>query len=1003
MPGILYNDHYLDTLRSTNDFYSTFPSNQTTYTYTITGTVSTGWVADVSWITLIVDPVAWYGNGNPNFYNSQVVGYYSGGSTSQYATGVLSLPQYLYTGPILPTSDRNVPITIVQVKWTRNGETHHHRFGLIQEWEPGVTILDPTEFENFNPIETNTATLLLSVEPNIILWSNIVRLRAISDIPMVPSVNQAYFYLQTATNTLLGTANFTATIDPITGFNINAADFYYNSLVGTLVTGTNIVFATFPGVGFYTSATSNSATIEIISGTPLVVSTQTITPNQVYYSTQTTATYNLTVISDPSYPPNLNAVTSTVILSITDQFQPVQIISPFILSTTSFSSGTLSQIFTITNELVDFTLSNTLTQYFIISDNLGPNQYTATIRIENTHDILAQWQQNTASQHLAGSTSLSFISSGIKDITIQGQAFPIHVSTQPNPSIRFENFSITVDAANRSFLGTITLYVSSGTSTSSVASYTYSSTNTNNIFTTTLFLNTVGNYSIYAGYPGDLGTNIYSYNLSTQSNIINHQVVGRDLPTTSSFTSTYIDRILITTTYTGTLTEFVSFFEGGSFLGTATWIKQITTVTTGISGVNEGTWSVANFRNFWPQSTPYWITSQSSPYRNYELRKWNNQGTETRPSYPFNYYPNNKTLWKYKTISESSSTWRSNNIDTLVTVTSFTRGLGPLGYNVIGFQTPSTVCPTQNLPRPITVGVDTFELVEYLGYNPSPDYLVYIDFSGVPRVRGGIWHFYRFTPEIPPSGNSWDLRRDYTPQGPLDTPSLSMSSQYGGLNPDFSIGNSRENVTTYDAYGYNPGNINPPIPFGWATVLGWQPRLSSGNWLLIGDSDPVNQPFGSGYYPNTPPQLGKQNYWFNHKNWTMWRAIEIGNTFRGWQQVSTSTVSGFISADQTIFQNVYMSFANQVWTSNDLNDVDQNEIARRSNNWFNIVSGNNNISLPAFNYISTVTTIVQTATLVVNSGTIINPNNLTASWPGTLNYGPEYGSFNSFNISITYP
>jgi hypothetical protein len=134
-----------------------FPSTQRTLNYAYSRNV-TGWTFLADYQTIVVDTMTFDRNtGEPNFANSNVVGYFASAviSTSTYinTSGAslgnidITIPKNLYTGPILPDARANVPITIVGVTWTDTSspvQTNTHRWAFIQCWEPGVTPGDPT-------------------------------------------------------------------------------------------------------------------------------------------------------------------------------------------------------------------------------------------------------------------------------------------------------------------------------------------------------------------------------------------------------------------------------------------------------------------------------------------------------------------------------------------------------------------------------------------------------------------------------------------------------------------------------------------------------------------------------------------------------------------------------------------------------------------------------------------------------------------------------------------
>jgi len=135
-----------------------FPSTQRTLQYNYSTSIS-GWSFNIDHQTIVVDTVAFDRNtGSPNFANSNVIGYFPIGQVTTLtnvvvantASGIvnITIPEGLYTGPILPDARANVPITIVGVTWADAStprQINTHRWAFIQCWEPGVRPGDPTD------------------------------------------------------------------------------------------------------------------------------------------------------------------------------------------------------------------------------------------------------------------------------------------------------------------------------------------------------------------------------------------------------------------------------------------------------------------------------------------------------------------------------------------------------------------------------------------------------------------------------------------------------------------------------------------------------------------------------------------------------------------------------------------------------------------------------------------------------------------------------------------
>lgn len=142
-----------------------FPSTQKSLIYNFNQNI-TDWVFTVEQQTLVVDTVAFNRNtGQPNFSQSAVVGSFEAQTlTGPDAPIVISetdgtvkiiIPAGMYQGPIIPDARQNVPITVLSVTWEDNASPNQintHRWALIQCWEPGVEIGDPTLADGYTAI-----------------------------------------------------------------------------------------------------------------------------------------------------------------------------------------------------------------------------------------------------------------------------------------------------------------------------------------------------------------------------------------------------------------------------------------------------------------------------------------------------------------------------------------------------------------------------------------------------------------------------------------------------------------------------------------------------------------------------------------------------------------------------------------------------------------------------------------------------------------------------------
>ena len=134
-----------------------FPSDRTNLIYNYDQDI-TSWVFSADYQTLVVDTITYDRfTGEPSFTNSKVIGSFAkaeitGGdapSITNAASGLVrvTLPDGMYTGPLVPDARKNVPITVVGVTWTTDDtptQTNTHRWAIVQSWEPDVVVGDPT-------------------------------------------------------------------------------------------------------------------------------------------------------------------------------------------------------------------------------------------------------------------------------------------------------------------------------------------------------------------------------------------------------------------------------------------------------------------------------------------------------------------------------------------------------------------------------------------------------------------------------------------------------------------------------------------------------------------------------------------------------------------------------------------------------------------------------------------------------------------------------------------
>jgi len=140
-----------------------FPRQQKKFQYNFGANVST-YTFSADKQTLVLDTVTYdRDTGNINFTDTNVIGYFDNTAnisaatyidTSQSSTGIVTftIPENRYTGTILPNARENVVMTVVGFEWqdaSTPPRKELHRWAIVERWEPGVTIGDPTLDSSF--------------------------------------------------------------------------------------------------------------------------------------------------------------------------------------------------------------------------------------------------------------------------------------------------------------------------------------------------------------------------------------------------------------------------------------------------------------------------------------------------------------------------------------------------------------------------------------------------------------------------------------------------------------------------------------------------------------------------------------------------------------------------------------------------------------------------------------------------------------------------------------
>lgn len=144
-----------------------FPSSRKSLVYNFAQDVA-GWTFTADYQVIVVDTLTYNTyTGEPNFSSSKVIGSFAkvevAGSDVPSVTNTSSglvkynLPANMYSGGLIPDARKNVPIAVVSNTWQTDdtpAQISSHRWAIIQNWEPDVTIADPTldaGYTAFNP------------------------------------------------------------------------------------------------------------------------------------------------------------------------------------------------------------------------------------------------------------------------------------------------------------------------------------------------------------------------------------------------------------------------------------------------------------------------------------------------------------------------------------------------------------------------------------------------------------------------------------------------------------------------------------------------------------------------------------------------------------------------------------------------------------------------------------------------------------------------------------
>ena len=407
--GILDYARWLELNATEEVLRESFPNDQLVYEIRIDDPnyagfdPMAGFACELEWVTLIYSEIE-YRRGEPYFAATRVRGYYTGTTATSVifaddvTNSLLEIPANLYPGPILPNNPRNVPVTIVNMNFYKGTLTNFQRtLALIQNWEPGVPIGDPTLDERYTEIlDPTTSTLLLSLDTAEVIYEETFGVRSLSSIPQeildLGVVNYYARSISTTTYTLIGTGTFT------NGLNTLQID----TVTSQIGTGTWTIKAVWPGRRNYIRTESNTETQTVLAGIPLEVVT-TVTPSPIT-PLPTTATVVATATVASQYLPLSAGINSTATVTLAPNARSSATTR---ISTTTFQSGNLSVSFdNIDITWLDRELSNSST-YTILTSTLTSSSYIITATVTTPVSVLIAWDAYRPSRLARGSLSTS--------------------------------------------------------------------------------------------------------------------------------------------------------------------------------------------------------------------------------------------------------------------------------------------------------------------------------------------------------------------------------------------------------------------------------------------------------------------------------------------------------------------------------------------------------------------------------------------------------------------
>ena len=1004
MAGILDYRNYLNTLQTLTDVGNIFPSDQKTMNFSLPGGGVDGWTAEISWMTLIIDNMTWTADQTPDFTETGIFGYYLGGTATQVSNGVISIPANMYTGPILPTQEYHVPITVVNVRWTKDGDTYAQNLAWIQNWEPGVLLGDPVYGEGFIPIVKEQSALTLS-GPGAIVWQSVLTLQATTSIPIdLGPFAIAYFFWDRPTGgrVLLGSAFFdnstkTATLN------------YSTAGTSLLFPGTYPIYAEFSGVRQFGFQRSNTIQQVVIDQIPLVLENETVTPNKSIFTVGENLEYFVKFKPDPSFPVTGNPVTNLARVfrrDITTAGLPNPPSGPdVLLGTANFVDGAISVTQPITANLVDtsafFTNADNIT---VTTSTLVNNVYSYTATIGNSYRFFTSYDADLAGPYRAGSyAGRQFAVNATVSRSITGQAFPMTLTWAASNLGLLDYSTWPTLAEINNFLN----YLEAGNFQPSTGQINYRGIG---FYIINYEVVAFKNSRVRAHYPGPSWSPISTYEATrtqfqnTESGTFLGQTATFTISTPRTFRAPI--RLIASNATTSTLLGQIAPGPGGdkiinsNVLTTGTW-----TVTASFPG-DLGLGITPDFQN---------LASTSN-----SVTLFVREGNDLPAEFTFT-----------RTTASDVLRVSSDVPIELVRDVSFFQGESFINTSSWSREITSiNVATTSTFPA-IT---DTFVISsQVLGAAPGP---------GVGSLTGG-WVSEQETTSDAVFPNFKSLNK-YTLFRYKGTETSTSSYLANPLDP---INVEPINATTINSY---PGDSRGYNVIALSTKIDTLPRTL--NYGVNGRSIELVEYIGARtsfqhLYRFTPeiPQtsqewnvffptnviipslvgLGQDRFRFNpalYQN-LVWMNSDNGygsqsrlvNGQWTWVLLTTQTVPpSLLTSDGRLqawlYYATYLDYGRKVWVSLNTSDPIENEIAARSNEWFSVATNPLwavQANIPA----KTVTTITtetsqsntQTAVITLASGAVSNPEALRATWPGTLDLPISFGRWNPFDLNVSLP